>query len=223
LEPATTTDSDIGTVPIKIATWDIWDGRNARLETALRALNKMGMDLALLTETKLTDGIYTRYSSGYNVIAPNAVSGRQGGVALVYKDSPYWQVESVEVHDPNIISFEIVSGRRRYALVGLYIPPEDSTTMMKAQQVLNPLEDRRDLIVMGDLNVNLSSPEGARATEIALSLASFGLLDLHQHFRSGRMGGTPWQQQRGGRVVGSRPDYILSKDRKPFRGLWHSL
>jgi len=46
-------------VSIEIGTWNIQSGRNGRLETALRALKMMGLDLALLTEVKLTDGIHT--------------------------------------------------------------------------------------------------------------------------------------------------------------------
>ena len=73
---------------------NIQSGRNTRLETALWALGKMGVDLCFLTETKVTDGIYTQLSSDYHVLATNAMSHHQGGIALVYRDSPYWQVES---------------------------------------------------------------------------------------------------------------------------------
>jgi len=75
-----------------IGTWNIQSGRNCRLETALRALGVVGVDLAFVTETKLMDGIYTRFSSDYHVLATNAVSHTQGEVALVYRDSPFWQV-----------------------------------------------------------------------------------------------------------------------------------
>ena len=47
-----------------IGTWNIQSGRSTRLETALRALSIMGVDICFLTETKLTASIYTRFSSG---------------------------------------------------------------------------------------------------------------------------------------------------------------
>ena len=208
--------SDRDIISIEIGTWNIQSGRNGRLETALRALDKMGLDLALLTEAKLTDGIHTRYSSGYHVVATEAASHRQGGVALVYKDSPYWQVESVERHGPNIISAELVTGLRRFTLVGVYFPPDDTTTPARAEGVLNSFRQRRNLLVLGDLNANLLSPAGDRDSEIALTMASHGLLDMSRHFRSSRMGGTTWFQQREGNYVGSRPDYILARDRRLF-------
>ena len=77
------------TTEIVIGIWNIQSGRNYRLESALRALGIVGVDLAFLMETNLTDGINIRFSSDYHVLATNAVSHTQGGVALVYRDSPY--------------------------------------------------------------------------------------------------------------------------------------
>ena len=86
---ANSSESLPATTDIVIGTWNIQSGRNSRLETALRALGAVGVDLAFLTETKLTDGIYTRFSLDYHVLATNAVSHMHGGVALDYRDSPY--------------------------------------------------------------------------------------------------------------------------------------
>jgi hypothetical protein len=35
-------------------------------------------------ETKVTDGIHTQNSSGYSVVASNAPSAHQGGIALFW-------------------------------------------------------------------------------------------------------------------------------------------
>ena len=47
-----------------IRTWNIQSGKSTRLETALRTLSIVGADLCFLMETKLTNGIYTQFSSG---------------------------------------------------------------------------------------------------------------------------------------------------------------
>ena len=60
---------------------------------ALRALSIVGVDLCFLIETILTEGIYTQFSSGYRILATNAMSRHQGGIALVYQESPCWQVK----------------------------------------------------------------------------------------------------------------------------------
>lgn len=65
-----------------------------------------------------------------HVFATKAASHTQGGVALVYGDSPYSQFKSVHVHGPNIISADIVSRNKRYGIVGAYIPPNGSTPLV---------------------------------------------------------------------------------------------
>ena len=95
-----------------------------------QALSIVGVDLYFLKETKLTNGIYTRFSLGYWVLATNTMSHGQGGVDLVYRELPYWQVELSVLHGPNVISAVIVSGNLQYGIVCLYIPPADTTTSM---------------------------------------------------------------------------------------------
>jgi hypothetical protein len=46
---------------------------------------EMGVDFGILVETKITEGTYTQFLSGYNVFASNAVSIQQGGIALFWK------------------------------------------------------------------------------------------------------------------------------------------
>ena len=94
-----------------------------------------GVDLGIFTETKITDGIYTRFSSGYNVTASNAISARQGWIALFWRDNEIYEVEEVATHGPNVLTFELVTGQMRYYVVGAYIPPSDlGTTLTHIQQ-----------------------------------------------------------------------------------------
>ena len=58
-----TQDSILESPYIKLATYNIQSGRGGRLEMALREMAIMNIDAGILTETKLTDGIYTRFSS----------------------------------------------------------------------------------------------------------------------------------------------------------------
>ena len=57
-----------GTVPIRFGTYIIRNGQKGGLEAALRGMYQANMDLGILQETKLTDGVYTRGLAGYNVI-----------------------------------------------------------------------------------------------------------------------------------------------------------
>ena len=58
------------------------------------------MDLGILQETKLTDGVYTRGSAGYSVIATDAPIRHCGGVAIFYRLEPHFVVEAVEKFGP---------------------------------------------------------------------------------------------------------------------------
>ena len=87
------------------------------------------MDLGIIQEKKCTDGIYTRESDGYCVLATDAPSRHCGGVALFYRPSPLFVVEAVERCGPNVLVFQVATGERRWHVVGAYIAPEDEVTM----------------------------------------------------------------------------------------------
>ena len=206
---------------INLATYNIRSGRGGNLEIVLRAMEQMNVDIGILTEAKLTGGIYTRYSSGYNVVATSARVHNQGGVALFYKNSPDWQVESVRQHGPNVISFQLVAASQRWGVVGAYVPPSDLDTVEYITQAFEAMPRAISPILLGDLNVDLANPRDGRGQEIAAELASLGLEDLLLHFRQRRRfrhGKTFWQC-RDGRMVRSRCDYILGTDRRMFKNV----
>ena len=90
-----TGSSTSGKVRIRFGTYNIRNGRNGGLEAALRGMSQANMYMGILQETKLTDGIYTRGSAGYSVIATDAPSRHRGGVALFYCSEPHFVVEAV--------------------------------------------------------------------------------------------------------------------------------
>ena len=92
-----------GTVPIRFGTYYIRNVRKGGLEAALRGMSQANMDLGILQETKITDGIYTRGSAGYSIIATDAPSQHRGGVTLFYRSKPHFVVEAVERFGPNVL------------------------------------------------------------------------------------------------------------------------
>ena len=146
------------------------------------------------------------------------MSHRQGGVALVYRESPYFQVESSKLHGPNVISAVIVSGNSQYRVVGAYIPPKDTTTSVHIAAALARFPSQK-VILVRDLNLNLDSLETDRDMEISDILATSGILDMHRHSKlHGRnRRPTTWHQKREGEVIKSRPDYFLCLDRRILR------
>ena len=106
-----------GTVPIRFGTYNIRNGRNSGLESALRGMSQANMDLGIFQETTLTDGIYTRGSAGYSVVATDAPSRHRGGVAIFHQPAPHFAVEAVQKFGPNFIGFQLEAGARRWYIV----------------------------------------------------------------------------------------------------------
>ena len=76
-------------------------------------MDQANMDLGIMQEMKITDGVYTRASAGYRVVATDAPSRHRGGIALFYREGAGFVVKEVRPYGPNVISFEVVTGRRR--------------------------------------------------------------------------------------------------------------
>jgi endonuclease/exonuclease/phosphatase family metal-dependent hydrolase len=198
--------------------YNIRSGRAGRLEMVLRAMNQMNVDIGILTEAKLTDGIHMRQSSGYHVYATSARSHSQGGVALFFHDSAQWQVESICRFGPNVISCQLVTGLRQIPVVGAYIPPADESTLEFIRQAVGDLPQWCSPLLLGDLNVNLADLQDDRAWAVAADLATYGFEDLLLQFRQrhGHRHGHTWKQHCDGTMVCSRCDYILGLDRCMF-------
>ena len=84
---------------------------------------------------------------------------------------------------PNVLGFQIATGARRWYIVGVYIAPEDTTTMERVVEVIQRKPWGAELLVAGDFNVEIAALEGNwRAEDIATELATAGLEDMARHF-----------------------------------------
>jgi hypothetical protein len=146
-------------------------------------------------------------------------------VALFYRESDFFSVESVRKWGPNVISFILVMGAQQFGFIGGYVPPDDSTTIQFIQRAMEYQTEGMPVFLMGDLNANLHNPVLERDNEIsALVVASHGLEDTLPHFRqrSCRHGhGVTWWQRRAdvGIVCSANCDYLLASDRRFLRNV----
>ena len=137
-----------------------------------------------LTETRITSGIYPHDCCGYHIEASRAKSSSQGGVALFYRsDSRQWSIEGIRSHGPNVISATLVSGTYCWSLLGAYILPSE-TNGMTLQHMEQAVRSRchHQLILFGDLNIDLHHVDSPRAEEIATFVAILGLTDISTCF-----------------------------------------
>jgi hypothetical protein len=171
-----------------VALYDIQSGCNGGLESALQAMPQMGVDCGILLETKLTEGVFTHWSSGYNVQSTHVPSKWQGGISLFWRTSETYEIEEVELRGPKVLLFQLKSGATRWYIVGCYIPPTNLTTLTHIKQVWLACPKGCLPILLGDLNVNLAAPCNKRNDAIAKQVDAMALINMSNHFcqRCGR-------------------------------------
>jgi exonuclease III len=202
---------------IRIGTYNIRNGRAWNLEGGLRAMNKMNMDIVLLTETKLRNAQHTKKAFGYDVVATKERSKAQGGVALIYRESEYWTVESVKRFGSDVISFQLATGQKWYSCVGGYTPPNDESIIESICKAFDSFP-KGPRILLGDLNVNLNNPRNDHGLQIATMVADLGLEDLISHLnqKCNYREKFTWWMRRGNSIIKAKCDYILGSDRGLF-------
>ena len=107
------------------------------------------IDLGVFQETTCTDGIYTRESAGYRVVATDAPSRHRGGVELFYRPSSLFAVDVVREYGPNVLSFEVATGGRRWYIIGCYLAPDDDRTIERVVTALGDQPRGTALLVTG--------------------------------------------------------------------------
>ena len=150
-------------MPIRFGTNNIRNGRNGRLDAALRGMSQANIDLGILKETKLTDGIYTRRLSGYSIVATDAPSQHRGGVAIFHRQAPHFAVEAVQKFGQNVIVLQLATGARRWYIVGFYLAPDDTSTIERVVEAIRERPKGAELLVARDLNINLAAPHSTNA------------------------------------------------------------
>ena len=102
--------------------YSLWTGK--WIDICGQGAGKDGVGCAILSEMKITDDRYTRMMSGYKVLSTKAPSKHKGGIALLWHpDHEGFEVEAARVVTPNLITFQLVTGDKRYYVMGIYIPP----------------------------------------------------------------------------------------------------
>ena len=93
---------------LAIRTLNIEDGGGFGQAQAIRAVERRGFDVMILTETKISTTVYCRNRLGYEVTCstaqPTSAGGAQGGVGLVMIERPVgWGIDSTRYHGPNVV------------------------------------------------------------------------------------------------------------------------
>ena len=85
------------------------------LTSVAKGLAQMGVGLAVLTETELTDNPHAPLASGFKIFTSKVTSHNQGGIALLWKENhPGYKVESACIVMPNLLTFQLVTGGEQF-------------------------------------------------------------------------------------------------------------
>ena len=79
-------------------------------------------------------------------------------MALFYRPSFLFAVEAVIQYGPNVMSFELATGARRWYIIGCYLAPDDTSTIESVIAALKERPKGTALAVAGDLNTALDDP-----------------------------------------------------------------
>ena len=133
----------------------------------------MGVGCCVVSET-----------NGYRVIASKATSPRQGGIALLWEeDHQEFEVEDVRVLSPNLLTFQLVTRGGRFFVMGVYIPPGDTTGVDDLRTAWASCPADCSPLLLGDLNINLRDPRTEREEAIADFLNDINVVDVSRWFR----------------------------------------
>jgi hypothetical protein len=204
-----------------LAAWNIRRGRNAGMTSVAKGLEQMGVGLAALTETKLTDDRYTRLASGFKILASKATSHNQGGIALLWKENHQeYEVESARIATPNpLLTFQFVTGNEQFFCMGIYTPPTDTMGVEDLRAAWEACPEGCIPLVLGDLNINFNEPRDKREEVIRDLLGNINLVDTsrqftpHQPHQQSTRARWTWRHRREGRMHYSQPDYIFACER----------
>ncbi len=110
----------------------------------------------------------------------------------------------------------IVTGNQRFYVLGCYIPPNGLFTLSQVEQALNKCPKGHTPLLIGDLNVNLCTPQDKRDDQIAEVVEDvYGLTDLSKYFRqqfcSHTRGRWMWRMRRSRGWVTFLCDYFLGQ------------
>ncbi len=83
---------------------------------------------------------------------------------------------------PNLLTFQLITGYERLYVMGIYIPPNDTTGVDALRATWNTCPDGCALIVMGDLNTSFEHPCNEQEKAIANLLDVINLIDLSCKF-----------------------------------------
>ena len=120
--------------------------------------------------------------------APKRDGESKGGVTLIYRDSPLFQLENEKVQGPSLITFELVVGEgdltERWFVVGAYVAPSDrdGSIARRIEELIALRPKDLQALILANLNADLDCPRDRQEEILAGGMARYGLVCASRHF-----------------------------------------
>jgi hypothetical protein len=158
-------------------------GQNTGLTSAAKGLVQLGVNCAVLTEVKIMNNKYSRCASGFKAILSIVLSHSQGGVALLWNEGhASFEVEAAIIITPNLLTFQLVTGYKQFCMMGIYIPPTNTTGVDALCPAWASCPANCIPLVLGDLNINFEQLRDTQKEQITNLLDEINLVDTSQKF-----------------------------------------
>ena len=106
---------------IRFGMYNIRNGQNGGIDSALQGLSQTNVDLGIFQETRVPKGIFTRGSRGYWGVASEAPIAHIGGVAMFYREAEHFTLEALRLHGENVVRFQLTLGGQQWYAVRFYL------------------------------------------------------------------------------------------------------
>jgi hypothetical protein len=117
----------------------------------------------------MTGGVYTCFSSGYEVIASLTTLIWQRGIAHFCRGSNSYVVEETRIWGLKVISLHLMKDSIRLNIIGCYIPPSNLETLTDIDKAWRSCPKETHPILVGNLNLNLCAPLMEHKETIAIA------------------------------------------------------
>ena len=77
---------------------------------------------------------------------------------VFYRDAPNFHAEALHQHWPNMLSFQVVSGGRRWFVSGCYLAPDNAVTIKCVVGGIEKRTRREVLLMAREFNTDLAAP-----------------------------------------------------------------
>jgi hypothetical protein len=153
------------------------------MAAAAKGLAQMGVGIGILTKTKVTNDQYSKSLLGYQILASKATSPHQGGIDFIWReDHNGFEVKAVRPLTPNLMSFQLVMGNKRYYVMGIFIPPNCATGVDNLRVAWEACPADCTPLVVGDHNIRFEDPANDRADAIVNLLEEINTTNLSCKF-----------------------------------------